>query len=87
MNAEFSNDEEPIDISSSGGEGWMDDFPFNDYALAVGDVSIYGIQGKDLARAMPGIINHLRLNGHKFVFESDHTSQDQPIVLAYKGNK
>jgi len=87
MNADFSNYGEPIDISSSGGEGWVDDFHHDDYALTIGDVSIYEIHGEDLARAMPEIINHLRLNGHKFVFESDHTSQDQPIVLAYKGNK
>lgn len=87
MNAEFSNYGEPIDISSSGGEGWADDFRLDDYALTIGDdFSVYGILGKDLARAMPGIINHLRLNGHKFSFEPDHTSQDQPIVLAYKGN-
>ena len=85
MNAEYYNNGEPIDISSSGGAGWVDDFPFDDCALTIGDVSIYGISGEDLARAMPGIINHLRLNGHKFVFEADHTSQDQSIVLAYKG--
>ena len=85
MNVEYSNHGEPCEISSSGGEGWEDDYPYDDYALTVGDVAIYGISGKDLARAMPGIIDHLRLNGHKFVFEADHKSQDQPIVMAYKG--
>ena len=85
MNAEYYNDGKPINISSSGGAGWVDDFPFDDCALTIGGVSIHDIPGKDLAKAMPGIINHLRLNGHKFVFEADHTSQDQSIVLAYKG--
>ena len=73
-----------VDVATSGGEGWIDDYHHDDYCIQIGDISISDIRGEDLARLVTEAYNHLDLNGHRFEMVAT-SSQDQPEMLTYRG--
>jgi hypothetical protein len=72
-------------VETSGGESYLEGCDLDEYDIHIGDFSINGIKGEDFCKLAVLMVNHARLNGRKFVFCSDHSSQDQPIKLQYRG--
>jgi len=63
-----------------GGEGHCDDFDIDDYGFSFGEVSIYGITGKELSKFVCSAMNHLMVNGHRFEFvNTGHQDLQQEV--------
>ena len=65
-------DIDPYNISTYGGEGWIDDFFLDEYGIQIGDLSISEITSKRMKELGVCIINHLLANGHLFEFYNDN---------------
>lgn len=53
-------------LQTFGGEFWDDDFHFQDYGIALGDLTITSLSPETMKKLGVEIINHLIINGHRF---------------------
>lgn len=69
-NKDFNID--PYNISTYGGESWIDDFELKEYGIQIGDLTIAEITPEQMKMLGVAIINHLMSNGHQFEFYNDN---------------
>lgn len=67
---EFNID--PYNISTYGGESWIDDYEIREYGIQIGDLTIAEINPEEMKKLGVAIINHLMANGHEFEFYNDN---------------
>ncbi len=65
-------DIDPYNISTYGGESWIDEYEFKEYGIQIGDLTIHEITPEDMKKLGVCIINHLMANGHEFEFYNDN---------------
>ena len=66
-------------IETFGGECNCDP-EISEYGLSIGEVTIYGIQPKQMVKLAQKIVDHLIVNGHRFAIIKTNI-QDQPERL------
>lgn len=59
-------------ISTYGGETWLDDYEIREYGIQIGDLTIAEINPEEMKKLGIVIINHLISNGHEFEFYNDN---------------
>lgn len=63
-------------ITTFGGESYIDDYEFDEYGIQCDDMQIWHIPSSGFKKLAVRMINHLMVNGHEFKFLND----------AYNGN-
>ena len=66
MSAHITIHDSDAGISTYGGQAHIDGLEMDDYGIRIGDVSISGITGEQMATLFCMMHDHLWINGHRF---------------------